>query len=179
MPQLLAEDLSPQQRKLQKLGLRSNDDLVLHLPIRYEDETRLTPAGRLLPGMWAQVEGVVTRCEISYRPRRQLIAAIADDTGELGLRFLNFYPSQQKQLAVGRRIRARGEVRGGFFGMEMVHPRTTVAGEATPLPDALTPVYPTTEGLSQTILRRAIAARPGRRRPDRYLAREPAAPAMA
>ncbi|WP_425570233.1 ATP-dependent DNA helicase RecG [Pigmentiphaga soli] len=146
------------QRKLHKLGLRSSEDLVLHLPIRYEDETRLTPIARLLPGMWAQVEGVVTRCEIGYRPRRQLLAAIADDSGELALRFLNFYPSQQKQLAVGRRIRARGEARGGFFGMEMVHPRTTVADGGPPLPDSLTPVYPTTDGLPQAALRKAIAA---------------------
>jgi len=149
--------LTPLQRKMRKLGLSGADDFVLHLPIRYEDETRLTPIGRLLPGMWAQVEGVVTRCEVTYRPRRQLVAAIQDDTGELGLRFLNFYPSQQKQLAAGRRVRARGEARGGFFGMEMVHPRVTVADEHTPLPDRLTPVYPTTEGLPQSALRKAIA----------------------
>ncbi len=150
-------ELTPQQRKMRKLGLRGPEDLILHLPIRYEDETRLTPIGQLLPGMWAQVEGVVTRSEVTYRPRRQLIVAIQDDTGELSLRFLNFYPSQQKQLAEGRRIRARGEARGGFFGMEMVHPRTTVADDDTPLPDRLTPVYPTTEGLPQTTLRKAIA----------------------
>lgn len=129
-------ELTPQQRKMRKLGLRVADDFVLHLPIRYEDETQLTPIKRLLPGMWAQVEGVVTRCEVAYRPRRQLVAAIEDDTGELALRYLNFYPSQQKQLAVGRRIRARGEARGGFFGMEMVHPRTTVADGDTPCPIA-------------------------------------------
>ena len=151
-------DLSPQQRKLDKLGLRAPEDLILHLPIRYEDETVVTPIGRLLPGQWAQVEGVVTSCEVSYRPRKQLKAAIRDDTGELGLRYLNFYPSQQKQLAVGKHIRARGEVRGGFFGMEMVHPRTTVADDSIPLPQALTPVYPTTEGLSQPVLRKAIAS---------------------
>lgn len=152
-----AADLSPQQRKLDKLGLRGPEDLILHLPIRYEDETVVTPIGGLLPGQWAQVEGVVTQCEVTYRPRKQLKAAIRDDTGELGLRYLNFYPSQQKQLAVGKHIRARGEVRGGFFGMEMVHPRTTVADGTTPLPQALTPVYPTTEGLSQPVLRKAIA----------------------
>ncbi|VCU72488.1 ATP-dependent DNA helicase RecG [Pigmentiphaga humi] len=150
--------LTPQQRKMRKLGLVAADDFVLHLPLRYEDETQVTPIGRLIPGMWAQVEGEVTRCEVAYRPRRQLVAAIRDETGELGLRYLNFYPSQQKQLAVGRRIRARGEARGGFFGMEMVHPRTTVAGDDAPLPDRLTPVYPTTEGLPQATLRKAIAA---------------------
>src|SRR5690606_14948937 len=80
---------------------------------------------------------------------------IADDTGELTLRWLNFYPSQQKQLQPGRRLRARGEVRGGLFGREMVHPRMGSAD--APLPQALTPVYPTTDGLPQATLRRAIA----------------------
>src|SRR5438105_79312 len=102
-----------------KLGLHGPEDLILHLPIRYEDETAITPIARLIPGMWAQVEGEVTSCEVTYRPRKQLKASIRDESGELGLRYLNFYPSQQKQLAVGRRIRARGEARGGFFGMEM------------------------------------------------------------
>ncbi|WYX08511.1 ATP-dependent DNA helicase RecG [Achromobacter xylosoxidans] len=90
-----------------------------------------------------------------YRPRRQLTATLADDSGELQLRWLNFYPSQQKQVTVGKRLRARGEVRGGLFGREMVHPRLTNAD--APLPTALTPVYPSTEGLPQLTLRRAIA----------------------
>src|SRR3546814_19042557 len=80
---------------------------------------------------------------------------MADDSGELQLRWLNFYPSQQKQLATGRRLRARGEVRGGLFGREMVHPRMSRADTA--LPDALTPVYPSTDGLSPPSLRKAIA----------------------
>ncbi|NYE26548.1 ATP-dependent DNA helicase RecG [Pigmentiphaga litoralis] len=152
-----ARDLSAQQRKMAKLGLHGPEDLILHLPIRYEDETAITPIARLIPGMWAQVEGEVTSCEVTYRPRKQLKASIRDESGELGLRYLNFYPSQQKQLAVGRRIRARGEARGGFFGMEMVHPRTTVATDVSRLPTSLTPVYPTTEGLPQGVLRKAIA----------------------
>ncbi len=143
------------ERKLRRLGLAQPMDFVLHLPLRYEDETRITPIADLRPGAWAQVEGEITRCEVVFRPRRQLVAAIADDTGELTLRWLNFYPSQQKQLQPGRRLRARGEVRGGLFGREMVHPRMGSAD--APLPQALTPVYPTTDGLPQATLRRAIA----------------------
>lgn len=151
-------NLSPQQRKLLKLGLREPEDLVLHLPLRYEDETVVTPIAALVPGGWAQVQGVITQCEVTWRPRKQLKATLRDESGDLSLRYLNFYPSQQKQLAVGKHIRARGEARGGFFGMEMVHPRTTVADTETPLPQALTPVYPTTEGLSQPVLRKFIAS---------------------
>ncbi len=142
-------------RRLHALGLIEPADLILHLPLRYEDETRITPISALRPGFAAQVEGEITRCEVQYRPRRQLTAAIADDSGELQLRWLNFYPSQQRQLTVGRRLRARGEVRGGLFGREMVHPRMSSAD--APLATALTPVYPTTEGLHQTVLRKAIA----------------------
>jgi len=141
-------------RRLRRLGLVRPIDFVLHLPLRYEDETRVTPIGALRPGTWAQVEGEVTRCEVLFRPRRQLVAALADDTGELSLRWLNFYPSQQRQFQMGRRLRVRGEVRGGLFGREMVHPRAAAAD--TPLPAALTPVYPTTEGLPQATLRRAV-----------------------
>jgi len=142
------------ERRLHALGLTTSMDLVLHLPLRYEDETRVTPISALRPGYPAQVEGEITHCEVTYRPRRQLTATIADESGELQLRWLNFYPSQQKQLTVGRRLRARGEVRGGIFGREMVHPRMAVAD--SPLAIALTPVYPTTEGLQQPVLRKAI-----------------------
>lgn len=148
--------VSPTERKFQKLGLHSAQDFVLHLPLRYEDETRITPIARLRPGTWAQVEGEVLRCEVQPRPRRQLVATVADDSGELLLRFLNFYPSQQQQLAVGKRLRIKGDVRGGLFGIEMVHPR--LSGAEADLPDTLTPVYPTTQGLAQNALRRAILA---------------------
>lgn len=146
--------LTDVQRKLHSLGLVTADDCILHLPLRYEDETRILPIASLRPGEPAQVEGEILRSEILYRPRRQLTAIMADETGQLQLRWLNFYPSQQKQLAAGRRLRARGEVRGGLFGREMVHPRMTAAD--TPLPQALTPVYPSTDGLSQPSLRKAI-----------------------
>ena len=143
--------------KLAKLGLTRAIDLVLHLPMRYEDETSLTPIGHLLPGGIAQTEGVVFDNEIAYRPRRQLLVKLRDDAGdELVLRFLNFYGSQVKQMAIGARLRVRGDVRGGFFGMEMVHPAVRVVDEDTPLPQALTPVYPSTAGVTQAYLRKAI-----------------------
>ncbi|HZV67309.1 MAG TPA: ATP-dependent DNA helicase RecG [Telluria sp.] len=147
------------ESKLAKLGLRTDMDLVLHLPMRYEDETQVVGIREacLRGGHTSQVEGVVTKNEIAYRPRRQLLVTIADETGELLLRFMNFYGSQVKQLAEGTRVRARAELKHGFFGAEMVHPAYKVINEGAPLPSSLTPVYPSGEGLSQAILRRAIA----------------------
>jgi ATP-dependent DNA helicase RecG len=134
-------------------------DLVLHLPMRYEDETEIVPIREacLRGGHVSQVEGVVVKNEITYKPRKQLLVSIADETSDIQLRFMNFYGSQVKQLAEGTRVRARGEVRHGFFGAEMVHPNYKVVNEGAPLPTSLTPVYPSGEGLSQTILRRAIS----------------------
>ena len=145
--------------KLARLGLRSDIDLVLHLPMRYEDETQITTiaAAGFMGGSMVQIEGVVTSCDVQFRPRRQLVVTIADDTGPLVMRFLNFYGSQTKQFAEGNRVRVRGELRHGFFGAEMVHPTYKIVLEGAPLPRALTPVYPAGEGVSQTMLRKAIA----------------------
>ncbi|MFZ6675072.1 ATP-dependent DNA helicase RecG [Undibacterium sp. Xuan67W] len=145
--------------KFAKLGLRSEMDFVLHLPMRYEDETAITSMhdASFRGGSMVQIEGVVTECDIQYRPRRQLVVTIADETAQVVLRFLNFYGSQTKQMAVGMRVRARGELRHGFFGAEMVHPSYKMVNEGAPLPTALTPVYPAGEGVSQTMLRKAIA----------------------
>lgn len=144
------------ERKLRHLGLHQPSDFVVHLPLRYEDETRIMPIASVQPGAAAQVEGDVIRSEVQFRPRRQLHAIIQDDTGQLALRWLHFYPNQQKQVEAGKRIRVRGEVRNGFGGYEMVHPKVSTAG--MPLPQALTPIYPTTDGLPQTSLRKAIDA---------------------
>ncbi|GIZ52950.1 ATP-dependent DNA helicase RecG [Noviherbaspirillum aridicola] len=144
--------------KLARMGLRTDMDLVLHLPLRYEDETQIVPireAG-FMAGSPAQVEGIVATSEVQYRPRRQMVVTLRDDSGELVMRFLNFYGSQLKQLEPGTRVRARGEVRHGFFGAEMVHPTYKVVNEGAPLPQSLTPVYPAGEGLSQAYLRTAI-----------------------
>ncbi len=138
--------------KLEKLGIYNRFDLILHLPLRYEDETQLVRIDDLQPGADSQVEGEVIHTEVVFRPRRSLICQLKDDSGILYLRFLNFYPSQQKQLAIGKRIRALGEARMGYFGMEMVHPKCRSAGENTPLKQSLTPVYPTTAGLPQATL---------------------------
>ncbi|MBI5911540.1 MAG: ATP-dependent DNA helicase RecG [Betaproteobacteria bacterium] len=143
--------------KLAKLGIHRDFDLVLHLPLRYEDETRLTPIAEAHEGAPVQVEGTVIDSQIAYRPRRQLICKIEDASGLLYLRFLNFYGSQAKALAPGARVRAFGEVRPGFFGAEMIHPRYRVVRAGMPLPEALTPIYPTTAGLPQAALRRLIA----------------------
>ena len=140
------------------MGLVRPIDLALHLPLRYEDETRLTPLAALRDGMAAQVEGVVADCRIEARSRRQLIVRLRDGGAELLLRFLHFYPSQQKSMAAGARLRVRGEVRGGFFGLEMVHPVVKAVSEHAPLPQSLTPVYPTTSQLPQAYLRKAVAA---------------------
>lgn len=142
--------------KLEKLGLHTDEDLALHLPLRWEDETRLTPIRDLIPGKPAVIQAEVARTEILYRPRRQLVAAVADAGGELIVRFLNFYPSQLQAMRPGRLFRIAGEVRGGFFGLEMVHPRCQPVQPDTPLPDRLTPVYPTTSGLGQASLRKLI-----------------------
>ena len=140
---------------LARLGLHGPDDLVLHLPLRYEDETRLVPIGSLVHGSSAQIQATVTRAEVT-RGRRALQVWVNDGTGELQLRFLHFYPSQLTQLQPGRLVRAYGELRVGLFGREMVHPRYRMVSEDTPLPDRLTPVYPTAAGLGQATLRREI-----------------------
>ncbi|MGE0310891.1 MAG: ATP-dependent DNA helicase RecG [Lautropia sp.] len=142
--------------KYRKLGIRSEDDLLLHLPLRYEDETRLTPIGSLADGEVAQVEGEVVRSESATRGRRSLVAVIADGSGEMTLRFLHFLPWQVAQLAPGRRVRAIGEARHGLFGAEMVHPRYRIVAADTPLPSRLTPVYPSAAGIAQHRLRQSI-----------------------
>jgi ATP-dependent DNA helicase RecG len=145
--------------KLSRLGIEREEDLVLHLPLRYEDHTRLAPLRELRAGDTAQAEGTVVRTDVQYRPRRQLVCLLEDEGAgaRLVLRFFSFYPSQQKALARGNRVRVFGEVRDGHFGLEMVHPQFKVVSGDTPLPDRLTPVYPTTAGLSQDTLRKVIA----------------------
>ncbi len=118
----------------------------------------MTPIAALASGQMAQVEGEILSAELSPPPRRQLVVRIADESGVLRARWLNFYPSQQRQLQPGLRLRLFGEVRGGFFGDEMVHPRFRPVVPGEPLPQGLTPVYPTTAGVGQASLRKLIAA---------------------
>ncbi len=142
--------------RLHKLGIRTPFDLVLHLPLRYDDETHIVPLSDLHPGQTGCLSVEVLDAEIQYRPKRTLRVRVRDASGELSLRFLNFYGSQVKQLAAGTRLRVLGELRQGHFGPEMVHPKYQVIRNDAALPQSLTPVYPTTAGLSQTTLRRCI-----------------------
>ncbi len=149
----------PAPNTLKKMGLDSPMALALHLPSRYEDETQLYSIedsihlGRFNA---IQTQGVVIRNQVLFRPRRQMVVTIEDETATLQLRFLNFYPSQQKQMAVGAHLRVRGEVREGFQGPEMVHPTVKAVAEDAPLPTSLTPIYPASAGVSQAAIRKAV-----------------------
>jgi ATP-dependent DNA helicase RecG len=150
--------LSAPVRAMHKLGLVRDIDLALHLPMRYVDETRLVAISSLRDGDTGQVQGTVRECRVETRGRRQLLVKLDDGSGELLLRLLHFYPSHQKTLAVGQTVRARGEVRAGFFGREMVHPEFRAVTPDTPLPQALTPVYPSSAALPQAYLRKAVVS---------------------
>ncbi len=171
--------------QLARLGLVRDQDLVLHLPLRYEDHTRVVPLAALQAGVQQQTEGTVVTTDIQYRPRRQLVCLLEDGSDDMGaraqlvLRFFHFYPNQQKALSAGQRVRVFGEVREGHFGREIVHPQFKVVQPDSPLPDRLTPVYPTTAGLAQETLRkvivRALAADPAlvaESLPDALVARQ-------
>ncbi|SET33231.1 ATP-dependent DNA helicase RecG [Nitrosospira multiformis] len=143
--------------KLLKLGITDASSLILHLPFRYEDETHLYPINDVPADRTVQVEGMITRSEVMYRPRRQLVCQVEDGTGVLFMRFLNFYGSQVKAYSVGTRVRLLGEARPGFFGVEMVHPKCRILRGNEPLPDGLTPIYPSTAGLPSEALRKLIS----------------------
>ncbi len=146
---------SAAQKALQKMGLVRDIDLALHLPLRYEDETRITALRNAREGDTVQIEATVTHSEVQLRPRRMLKVTVDDGTAECVLTFFSFYPSHQKTLSVGARLRIRGEVKGGFWGRQMLHPAFRAAGGD--LPTAHTPVYPTVAGLPQAYIRRAAA----------------------
>ena len=141
---------------LAKLGLTKTQDLLLHLPLRYMDETRITAIRDLRLGDSVQVEGEIVHAEVSYKPRKALIARLEDASGQLTLRFLHFYPSQITALKVGAKLRVYGEIRHGFFGYEIVHPQCKAVGDKTIVAETLTPIYPTTAGLTQPNIRKAI-----------------------
>ncbi|HPT49893.1 MAG TPA: ATP-dependent DNA helicase RecG [Accumulibacter sp.] len=176
MPLADAIDAPPfVKASLRKLGLERRDDLVFHLPLRYDDETRISSIADAPLGEPVQIEATIVEVSVAPGPRRQLLVTLREADGDgsnaenedpagqptLVLRFLTFYGSQQRALetarASGRRLRVFGEIRDGFFGREMVHPRFRVVAVGEALPPSLTPVYPTTAGLSQLALRRLIA----------------------
>lgn len=142
------------QNKFERLGLLTPEDFVLHLPLRYEDETRIQTIDQAIPGESIQIEGEVVDSQTTYQPRKQLVARVRDEHESIQLRWLNFYPSQVQQMQPGRRWRIRGEVRAGFHGLEIIQPKVTSAD--APLSASLTPVYPTTDGLAQPTIRKAI-----------------------
>jgi ATP-dependent DNA helicase RecG len=151
--------MTKKESSLSKLGLNTPADFALYLPIRYEDETTLVTIEEAIQSFSnepLQTQGRVIHSEVKFRPRRQLVVCIADHTAEIVIRFMNFYPSQQKQMSVGSFLRFRGEVRQGFFGPEMVHPTVKSVLPEAPLPNKLTPIYSITSGISQLTVRKEI-----------------------
>ncbi len=140
---------------LAKLGLHTVQDVLFHLPLRYEDRTRVVPIGALRNGDRAVIEGEIQLAEVVFRRRRMLLVRIADGTGFVTLRFFHFSGAQQAQLVRGQRLRCFGEARLGPGGLEIVHPeyRRVLADASGAPPDCLTPIYPTTEGVQQGRLR--------------------------
>ncbi len=152
--------LDPLDVRLEKLGLVRDWDFVLHLPLRYEDETSITPISSITPNAHVQIEGRIADQRFVSTPRGQQLHAVVDDgTGSLTIRFIHYFPSIQKQLALGSTVRLYGEAREGYYGdLEMVHPRIKSGKAAeSELPKALTPVYPAGEGIQQRWLRKRIA----------------------
>ena len=143
---------------LEKLGLSTVRDLLYHLPLRYQDRTRVTPLRQVFPRMEGVVEGTVLSSQVQFGRRRSLLVRIEDEDAELALRFFYFNREQQLRLAPGRRVRCFGEVRRGAQQLEMVHPECRVLedGDSLPIESALTPVYPATEGLHQIALRKLV-----------------------
>ncbi len=141
---------------LQKLGLSDIQALLLHLPIRYLDETKITPIREVKLGESCQLQGEIVHAEVAYKPRKALIARLEDESGQLTLRFLHFYPSQINALKVGAQVRLFGEIRHGFFGYEIVHPTVKNANLHQEIAQTLTPIYSTVAGLTQNSLRKAI-----------------------
>jgi ATP-dependent DNA helicase RecG len=142
-------------QRLQKLGIETVQDVLFHLPLRYQDRTRLVPLGSLRPGDTVTVQGEIRLTEIKYGRKRMLLSRISDGTGSLTLRFFHFNASQQAALARGARITCYGEVRRGPATLEMIHPEYQIlqGDEPRDMEQSLTPVYPATEGVHQLTLR--------------------------
>ncbi|MFW6350140.1 MAG: ATP-dependent DNA helicase RecG, partial [Thiohalospira sp.] len=141
-----------QAERLGRLGITTVADLLFHLPLRYQDRTRVLPLGGLRPGDEAVIDAEVVHAGTHDGRRRSLLARVADGTGWLTLRWFHFGAGLQRSLTPGSRGRWFGEVRGGPTGLEMVHPEPVKEGEG----DALTPIYPATEGLTQPALRTLV-----------------------
>ena len=141
--------------RLQRLRIRTVQDVLFHLPSRYEDRTRVVPVGSLRSGQFAVVTGEVDMAEVHFGRRRSLLVRISDGTGALTLRFFHFSKAQQAGFERGRQLRCYGEVRGGASALEMIHPeyRLLTGAEDVAVEEHLTPVYPATDGVHQLTLR--------------------------
>ncbi|EKT57132.1 ATP-dependent DNA helicase RecG [Providencia burhodogranariea] len=147
-----------QSEKLSKIGLNTVQDLLLHLPLRYEDHTRLYQIRDLLPGTTATIVGEVLQTKVVFGRKKMMTCLITDGTGNLTLRFFNFSAAMKNSLAEGRHVIAYGEIRRGQTGPEIIHPEYKVSQDTSniALQENLTPVYPTTEGIRQATLRKLI-----------------------
>lgn len=144
--------------RLQRLAIESVEDLLFHLPFRYEDRTRIVPIGALRPEQLVVIEGEVLAADVLFGRRRSLLVRIGDGTGMVALRFYHFSAAQKNNLERGARVRVYGEVRAGGSGLEFYHPEYEVARGVLPaLEKSLTPVYHTTEGVQQRLLRNLMA----------------------
>jgi len=143
---------------LSKIGIEKVQDLLFHLPLRYQDRTRVYPIGSTQHGQEVMIQGEVEHSEIVYRRRRMMICTISDGSGTITLRFFHFSNAQQQALSRGTHVSCFGEVRLGTNTREMVHPEYKIlhAGKTLTLTDALTPIYPTTKGLQQRSLLRLV-----------------------
>ena len=141
--------------KLHKIGLNNVQDVLFHLPLRYEDRTRIWPINRVSPGQFLTVQGEVSHCSIQFGKRKMLTVKIGDTTGSVTLKFFNFNAAMKNSFSQGKQVKAYGEIKGSQFGLEIIHPDYRLFSEPTELSveETLTPVYPTTDGLRQTTLR--------------------------
>ncbi len=142
--------------KLAKVGLENLQDVLFHLPLRYQDRTRVVPIGQLRPGQDAVIEGVVSGADVTMGKRRSLVVRLGDGTGALSLRFYHFSNAQKEALKRGTHVRCYGEARPGASGLEIYHPEYRALNGSEPAPpveQTLTPIYPSTEGLTQQRLR--------------------------
>ena len=144
--------------RLARLGIHTLQDLLFHLPLYYQDKTRVRPIASLVASERALIRGVVKSCKVQFAGRRSLRVLVDDGTGDIAVRFFHFSRAQEDALAGGVPIQCFGEVRRGRTGFEMVHPELRILeiGRAPPLDEYLTPVYPATEGLTQNSLRKLI-----------------------
>jgi len=150
--------IGPQSvKRLEKLGIHSVQDLLFHLPHRYEDRTKIYPIGSLSAGMSVLTSGIIEFTDVLLKGRHSLITRISDHTGSLSLRFFHFSAKQQLNLSPGTLISCFGEVRQGYQGLEIIHPEYKLISSTDNITEScLTPIYPLTEGLRQATLRKAI-----------------------